>query len=302
MSRTRFLFAMAGALALALGDCAARAARRRPAAYPSRPVKLVVPFPPGGPLDVVGRTIAQKLTEAWGQSVVVDNRPGAGGNIGADLVAKSPPDGYTILMGALSTHAVNPSLYAKMPYDAVKDFAPITLVAVTPNVLVVNASLPVNSVKELIAYAKANPGKLVVRLGQQRQRRAPRRRAVQGRHRHRHRPRPVQGRRAGDAGAARRRHAVHVRQPRERDAAGQGRQAEGARRHDRRALEARARAADDGRGGAAGLRHLDVVRPPRACRHAEGRRSPSGTPRSRRSSTRPRCASVSSRRARSRRR
>jgi len=128
--------------------------------YPTRPVKLVVPFPPGGPLDITGRLIAQKLSDAWGQSVVVENKPGAGGNIGADLVAKSAPDGYTILMGALSTHAVNPSLYAKMPYDAVKDFAPITLLATTPNVLVVNPSLPVNSVQDLVAYAKANPGKL----------------------------------------------------------------------------------------------------------------------------------------------
>ena len=133
--------------------------------YPNRPVKLVVPFPPGGPLDIVGRAIAQKLTEAWAQSVVVDNRPGAGGNIGAEIVAKSPPDGYTVLMGALSTHAVNPSLYAKMPYDAVKDFAPITLVAVTPNVLVVNAALPVNSAREFVAYAKANPGKLAFGSG-----------------------------------------------------------------------------------------------------------------------------------------
>jgi tripartite-type tricarboxylate transporter receptor subunit TctC len=120
----------------------------------------VVPFPPGGPLDAVGRSIAQKLSETWGQGVVVENKPGAGGNIGADLVAKSPPDGYTVVMGALSTHAVNPSLYASMPYDAQKDFAPITLVAITPNVLVVNPALPVHSVKELIAYAKANPGKL----------------------------------------------------------------------------------------------------------------------------------------------
>jgi tripartite-type tricarboxylate transporter receptor subunit TctC len=130
------------------------------ATFPVRGARLVVPFPPGGPLDAVGRAIAQKLTEAWGHSVVVDNRPGAGGNIGADLVAKSPPDGYTVVMGALSTHAVNPSLYPSMPYDAVKDFAPITLVAVTPNVLVVNPSLPVNSVQELVAYAKARPGKL----------------------------------------------------------------------------------------------------------------------------------------------
>jgi tripartite-type tricarboxylate transporter receptor subunit TctC len=134
-------------------------------AFPNKPVRLVVPFPPGGPLDTVGRALAQKLTEAWGQSVIVDNRPGAGGNIGADLVAKAAPDGYTVVMGALSTHAVNPSLYAKMPYDAIKDFAPITLVAITPNVLVVNPSLPVNSVRELVAYAKANPGKLAFGSG-----------------------------------------------------------------------------------------------------------------------------------------
>jgi tripartite-type tricarboxylate transporter receptor subunit TctC len=128
--------------------------------YPTKPIRLVVPFPAGGSLDVVARAIGQKLTEAWGQPVVIDNRPGAGGNIGADLVAKSVPDGYTILEGALSTHAVNVSLYSKMPYDPVRDFAPITLVAVTPNVLVLNPSVPANSVKELIAYAKANPGKL----------------------------------------------------------------------------------------------------------------------------------------------
>ena len=133
--------------------------------YPSKPVKLVVPFPPGGSLDLAGRLIAQKLTEMWGQSVVVENKPGAGGNIGADYVAKSPPDGYTILLGALSTHAVNPSLYKSMPYDAAKDFAPITLIAITPNVLVVNASLPVNNVKEFLAYAKANSGKIAFGSG-----------------------------------------------------------------------------------------------------------------------------------------
>ncbi len=157
-SRMRRL-AVALALAAAIAPFAA-AAQGAPAAYPTRPAKIVVPFPPGGPLDVTSRALAQKLTEAWGQSVVVDNRPGAGGNIGADLVAKAAPDGYTILMGALSTHAVNPSLYAKMPYDAVRDFAPITLVAITPNVLVVNPTLPVHSVKELIAYAKAHPNAL----------------------------------------------------------------------------------------------------------------------------------------------
>ena len=128
--------------------------------YPSKPIKLVVPFPPGGPLDLAGRAIGQHLSEAWGQPVVVENKPGAGGNIGADLVAKSAPDGYTIVMGALSTHAVNPHLFAKMPYDALKDFAPVTLVAVTPNVLVVNPGVNANSVKDLIALAKASPGKL----------------------------------------------------------------------------------------------------------------------------------------------
>ncbi|HKE38923.1 MAG TPA: tripartite tricarboxylate transporter substrate binding protein [Casimicrobiaceae bacterium] len=128
--------------------------------YPVKAIRLIVPFPPGGPLDVVARSVGQKLSEAWAQPVVVDNRPGAGGNIGADLVAKSAPDGYTILEGALSTHAVNVSLYGKLPYDPIKDFVPITLVAVTPNVLVVNPSLPVTSVAGLIAYAKANPGKL----------------------------------------------------------------------------------------------------------------------------------------------
>ncbi|MEO8537485.1 MAG: tripartite tricarboxylate transporter substrate binding protein [Betaproteobacteria bacterium] len=158
----RFSEARGYALALcaAVAGLASAVAPAVAQTFPAHPAKLVVPFPAGGPLDATGRTIAQKLSEAWGQNVVVENKPGAGGNIGADLVAKSPPDGYTVVMGALSTHAVNPSLYAKMPYDAQKDFAPITLVAVTPNVLVVIPSLPVNSVKELIAYAKANPGKL----------------------------------------------------------------------------------------------------------------------------------------------
>ena len=162
-ARVRFLFVLAAATLLA--TLPATASAQSSPGYPNRPVKLVVPFPPGGPLDIIGRAIAQKASEDWGQSVVVDNRPGAGGNIGADIVAKSPPDGYTIVMGALSTHAVNPSLYGKMPYDAVNDFAPISLVAITPNVLVVNASLPVNSAKDFIAYAKANSGKLAFGSG-----------------------------------------------------------------------------------------------------------------------------------------
>jgi tripartite-type tricarboxylate transporter receptor subunit TctC len=120
----------------------------------------VVPFPPGGTTDILARAVAQKLTEAMGQSVVLDNRPGAGGNIGADVVAKSAPDGYTLLMGTVGTHAINPSLYAKMPYDHVKDFVPVVLVAGVPNVLVVNPSLPVNSVADLIKLAKAKPGSI----------------------------------------------------------------------------------------------------------------------------------------------
>jgi tripartite-type tricarboxylate transporter receptor subunit TctC len=130
------------------------------APYPTKPIRLVVPFPAGGTTDIIARAVSQRLTETLGQAVVVDNRPGAGGNIGAELVAKSPPDGYTLLMGTVGTHAINPGLYAKMPYDHVRDFAPVILVAGVPNVLVVPAALPVNSVQELIAYAKANPGKL----------------------------------------------------------------------------------------------------------------------------------------------
>ena len=129
-------------------------------AYPTKPVRIVVPFPAGGATDILARAVAQKLTETWGQAFVVDNRPGAGGNIGSELVAKAAPDGYTLEMGTVGTHAINASLYAKMPYDHVKDFAPIILVAGVPNVLVVNPAVPVNSVQELIAYAKANPGKL----------------------------------------------------------------------------------------------------------------------------------------------
>jgi tripartite-type tricarboxylate transporter receptor subunit TctC len=128
--------------------------------YPERPIKMIVPFAPGGATDVLARTMGQKFTEAWGQPVVVENRTGAGGNIGADLVAKAAPDGYTLLMGAIGTNAVNQFIYAKMPYDTEKDFAPITQVARVPMLLVVHPSLPVKSVKELIAYAQANPDKI----------------------------------------------------------------------------------------------------------------------------------------------
>jgi tripartite-type tricarboxylate transporter receptor subunit TctC len=127
-------------------------------AYPNHAIRLVVPFPAGGTTDIIARDVAKRLTETLGQSVVVDNRPGAGGNIGSDAVAKSAPDGYTLLMGTVGTHAINPSLYAKMPYDHVKDFVPVVLVAGVPNVLEVNPSLPVNSVADLIKLAKSKPG------------------------------------------------------------------------------------------------------------------------------------------------
>ena len=146
-------FALGALLALVVTTASAQA-------YPTKPIRLVVPFPPGGATDILARDVAQKLTEAWGQQVIVDNRPGAGGNIGSELVAKSAPDGYTLEMGTVGTHAINASLYAKMPYDHVKDFVPVILVAGVPNVLVVNPAVPANSVAELIAYAKANPGKL----------------------------------------------------------------------------------------------------------------------------------------------
>ena len=129
------------------------------AQYPNRAVKLVVPFPPAGATDVVGRIVAAKLGERLGQAVVVDNKPGAGGSIGSDLVAKSPADGYTILIATSSTHSIGPSLQ-KLPYDPIRDFAPITHVANVPNVLVVSPTLQVSSVSELVALAKAKPGQL----------------------------------------------------------------------------------------------------------------------------------------------
>ena len=128
--------------------------------YPNKAVRLVVPFPPGGPADVLGRLIAQKLGESLKQPVVIDNRGGAGGTIGAEIVARAMPDGYTLLMGSTTTLAVSPSLYRNLSYDSKKAFEPIGLFASVPLTLVVNANVPVNSVKELIAYAKARPGQL----------------------------------------------------------------------------------------------------------------------------------------------
>lgn len=132
--------------------------------WPNKPVRIVVPFAPGGTTDILARAVAPELSKAFGQQFVVDNRAGAGGNVGADIVAKSPADGYTLLMGTVGTHGINKALYAKLPYDPQKDFAPITLVAGVPNVMVMNAekakNLGINSVADFIKYARANPGKL----------------------------------------------------------------------------------------------------------------------------------------------
>ncbi|HKA43113.1 MAG TPA: tripartite tricarboxylate transporter substrate binding protein [Burkholderiales bacterium] len=143
------------ALSLALG-CTGAGAQDK---YPSRPVRIVVSFAAGGPTDVVARIMGAKMGELLGQTFVVDNRPGAGGNTGADVVAKSPPDGYTLLMGTVSTHAINPGLYKRMPYDPVRDFVPAGQIGVTPTVLAVHPSVPARDVKSLIALLKANPGK-----------------------------------------------------------------------------------------------------------------------------------------------
>ena len=127
--------------------------------WPSKPIKWVVPFAPGGTTDILARTIGEKLSVTLGQPIIVDNKPGAGGGVGADQVAKSPADGYTIMGGTISTHAINASLYSNLPYDPVRDFAPITLIVRVPNMLVVNPELPAKDVRELIALLKASPGK-----------------------------------------------------------------------------------------------------------------------------------------------
>lgn len=128
-------------------------------AYPARPVRIVVPFAPGSTTDALSRLLGQKLSEAWGQTVVIDNKPGAGGNIGADAVAKATPDGYTIMVAA-GSHTINPSLYGKLPFDAAKDFAPIAMLGSAPLLLVAHPSMPASNVRELIALAKLKPGLL----------------------------------------------------------------------------------------------------------------------------------------------
>lgn len=145
------------------------AARAADTTWPQRPIRLIVPYPPGGPLDLAARALADAMRADLGQPVLVENKPGAGGNIGADLVAKAEADGHTLLIGAVATHAINPYLYASMPYDANRDFTPITRVAVVPNVLVMTpatmARLGIHDVRDLVAYAKSHPGRLTFGSG-----------------------------------------------------------------------------------------------------------------------------------------
>jgi tripartite-type tricarboxylate transporter receptor subunit TctC len=147
-------------LASTLLVCLPLVAAAQASDFPNKAIRIVVPFPPGGATDAAARLVAVKMSEHWGQPVLVDNRAGAGGNVGSELVAKSPADGYTLVMGVTGSHAINTSLYSKMPYDPVADFVAISQVAVVPNVLVVHPSVPAKNLAELMALAKKEPGKL----------------------------------------------------------------------------------------------------------------------------------------------
>src|SRR6478672_7087667 len=143
-------------LLIAAFACASALAQQ----WPAKPIKIIVPYPPGGTSDILARALGPGITAALGQPVIVENKPGATGNVGADFVAKSPPDGYTLLLGDIGSLAISPSVFASLPFDPVKDFAPIVMVAYSPHILAVHPSVAANNVKELVAYARANPDKL----------------------------------------------------------------------------------------------------------------------------------------------
>lgn len=150
----------AGVVGLALLLVVAANADAQTSAFPNKPIRIIIGFPPGGATDILARDFAAKLADELKQQVIIENKPGAGGTIGADAAAKAPADGYTLTIGTTSNHSIAPSLYKRLPYDPVKDFAPITMLAVSQNVVVINPSLPINNIKELVTYAKANPGKM----------------------------------------------------------------------------------------------------------------------------------------------
>ena len=156
---TRFLRLIPGAMT-AIGILLCPAASVAQSDYPNKPIRLIIGFPPGGSTDIVGRIVAMKLSERLGQPVIVDNRGGAGGTIGAELASKATPDGYTLTIGTTSTHAVAAGAYSKLPYDPIKNFAPVSLVAITPYLLVVNPQVQANSLADLVSLAKSQPGKL----------------------------------------------------------------------------------------------------------------------------------------------
>src|SRR5262245_39769374 len=149
-------FARGALAAIALRAGAPAAAQE----YPAKTIRYIVPFAPGGMTDILGRVVGQKLSEAWGQQVIVDNRPGAAGGVGSAIAAKAPPDGYTVLGGTISSHAINVSLYSSLPYDPLKDFVPISQYVSLPNMLVVHPSLPVKTIRDVISLAKARPKQL----------------------------------------------------------------------------------------------------------------------------------------------
>jgi tripartite-type tricarboxylate transporter receptor subunit TctC len=151
--RSRIVWAIAVGLALSTAVASAQS-------YPAKPIRIIVPFPPAGAADILARSIGQELTRSWGQQVVADNRPGAGGNIGADLAAKATPDGYTLFLAAATTHAASVSLYSKLPYNLEKDLAPVTLAANISHILLTHPTVPAKTVNELVALAKAQPGKI----------------------------------------------------------------------------------------------------------------------------------------------
>ena len=238
--RSLLRFALLGCIALA-GTAAAQDG------YPTRPVTLVVPFPAGGSTDLVARVIAEKMTQELGQQVIVENKGGAGGNLGSASVAKADPDGYTILMGTVATHALNPAIYKKMPYDAVADFAPISLLVTVPERARGQQRPAGEERRGADRAAEGGPRQVQLCLLRQRHAAAPVGRAVQVHGRRRHGPHPLQGRRAGADRPARRARADHVRQPPLLDRLHQGGPAARARGDHGRARGLDARPADDRR-------------------------------------------------------